>query len=298
VWSCWARARHAMLLKMERLEALTELGLDGSATREQIESAWRGAIKVVHPEGTHPDPDAARRLNEAREVALVGLEGSAGDALVRLSEVMDLVRAQAQQPVAVAGAERALRRVVMHHVGLLAYRKRERTVLAAISGGLAAALGVITAIIRAYDSTRYLLGFVAATLGLLAAVLGFLAWRVSIAEQTLRLQLEEAAETLSDRAAFVDTINEIGLGRFWTRADLHGALDRWEIPDGPWDRTRGSIVGLGPSYRSVPLARTAERIGPVDFGRLLVAKGIELGLIEESATTDGNGIVGYGYSRT
>ena len=60
------------------------------------------------------------------------------------------------------------------------------------------------------------------------------------------------------------------------------------------DRANGTLVGLGPIYRSIPLAYTADRIGAVDFGRLLLAKGIELGLIEENTTTDSEGMVSYG----
>ena len=97
---------------MERSEALVELGLDTTATKEHIEAAWRSAIKVVHPEGTRPDPEAARRLNEAREVAIAGLAKDLGGALISLSDVMDLlVRSQSLQPAAAqTRAEQTLNR--------------------------------------------------------------------------------------------------------------------------------------------------------------------------------------------
>jgi hypothetical protein len=144
-------------------------------------------------------------------------------------------------------------------------------------------------------------------LGFVAALLGLLAVRIAGLQRSLEIELEEVGETLSDRAAVSDTFREIELHAFFTRAELHDALARWSLSSAPAAVVGGrrspgiqlfAAIGLvtAPTYRTVPLATTARRIGNIDFGKLLLTKALELGLVLEDHTGDGAGIT-YGYRR-
>jgi hypothetical protein len=285
---------------MDLTEAFARLGLETTATRDEIDAAWRQAMKAVHPDtGTAPDGNLAVVLNQARATALSAVAVPSTE-LVPLAAVMELVKAQqpAQMERAARASDQALKSVVMHHVGGLAYRKRQRAILASIGAFVTVVLTLLAAVNRIVpEDSQAFYGFLAAFAAVLTALVGLGAWRLSAQERTLNLDLEEAAETLSDRAAYLDTIDEIGLGAVWTRQELHAALQGWEVPE-VRNSTHGPSLGFfGPPYRSVPLAHTAAEIGHVDFGRLLVAKGIELDLVQEDAFVREDGRTSYGFRR-
>jgi hypothetical protein len=288
---------------MERDEALARLGLDGSATREDIDSAWRAAMKEVHPDtGSNPDGKLAIELNQARATALSGLPQSGSD-LITVDRMAELIRTSQQELVAAERAgDRAMAQVTMHHVGALAFQRRQRARVAAASGGVAAVLGVIAALLRAsptngLDVVRPVLFVAALTLGLFAAVLAVLAWQLAAREHWLQMELEDAGETLSERAALSDALTELGVGDFFTRAELLEALSRWDVAH---DVIRGPypvLPFMSPTYEAVPLAHTAGIVGPVDFAKLMLAKGVESGLLREDQRLEGDRVV-YGYRRT
>lgn len=287
---------------MNRAEALARLGLDADSTAEEIERAWRAAMKHVHPDtGARPDGELAVLLNQAKAEALAALPKPTTD-LVTLEAIAELVRAQQQAAVAGATAsDRAMKQVVIHHVGGLALRRRQRATLAAASAGIAAILAVIGALVKAtpnsLDVYKPILFFLGAMFGVLSAALGVMAWRVSTAERALQLELDDVGETLSDRGAVADTLTELELGDFFTRVQLREAIDTWQIDEtliGP-RYPRSPLVGT--VYRSVPLSHTAHTIGPVDFGKLLLTKAVELGLLVDDQNVDAEGKRQYGFRR-
>jgi hypothetical protein len=292
---------------MNRAEALTRLGLDFDATPAEIDRAWRSAMKRVHPDsGSDPEPALVAALNEARQVALAAAASTA-TALVPRDSAYELVRSDPTLAMHAATSERALRTVVMHHVGHLAYQRRQRTILAGLTGGGAALLALIGALTRfdPYVVPPSLVLSMSALLATVSALFGVLAWRTAAIERRLQLELDEVAETLSDRAALADTLTELGLQSFFTRGELHAAISHWAAGVHVARRDRGPTVAssvrevllpVGARYRSVPLAHTAAVIGAVDFAKLLIAKGVELGMLIEDERVTGNGEV-YGYTR-
>jgi hypothetical protein len=97
-----------------------------------------------------------------------------------------------------------------------------------------------------------------------------------------RNAIEDVSETLDDRAAFVDLIKEIenvtATRAPWTRAQLVSAVDKW-IRSTYAERERDSAF---PTIHSL-----ATRIGPSNFVRLLIAKGLERAILaEEEAMED------------
>jgi hypothetical protein len=248
-------------------------------------------MKIVHPDSGHaPDAELARQLNEAREAALVD---SRSTALVPIEAVLDLVRAASSSATAVNrrdASERVVNRVVLQHVGQFAGLRRRRTAIAAAAGGVAAVVALLRSTMRI--EFIYPWELVVATIfvvaGSAAAALGVMAWLVSSREKLLVLELEGAAETLGDKAAFTETIRELGVGDAWTRNALQAAVTKW-VTDAEGTPSPGVRGG------SVPLQSTARELGPVDFARILLAKGLETGVFEESEIVDPDGQRQYGF---
>jgi hypothetical protein len=306
---------------MDRAEALKRLALHPTATRDEADAAWREAMKVVHPDsGSAPDEAMARILNEARDVA----SGRTSQALVPIEAIGALITTlQASQ--ATAGLEKAsdkaVTQVVTHHVGELAHIRRGRAGVAVVGGGLAAITAVlrataVTGVLTTAEAVWWAVGI--AALGVLSASFGVAAWALVSREQLLQLEVEDASDALSDKSVYVDALDEIGLGQVWTRNDLTHAVARWihtwASGEGPysygepdrhaqWFRTLARLPLRTPSrYRrlrrrrgQVSLAETAYRVGPVDFTRLMVTKGLESGLLAETSFTDQDGRRRYGF---
>ena len=179
-------------------------------------------MKTVHPDtGSAPDDALATLVNQARAVALATLKAPSND-LVPFQTVLELAQAQPRTKTSpeARASERAVKRVVMHHVGELAFRRRQQSILAAIAAGMTTVLTLVAAVNKLAPNTEYGRNWVVALAVASAAgtvFLGLMAWHSAARERTLRLDIEEAALTLSDRAAYLDTLDEIGLDAFWTR---------------------------------------------------------------------------------
>lgn len=290
---------------MERDEALARLGLRESAERAEVDAAYKAAMKIVHPDvGASPDRRLAALFNEARDAALSD-QGKSSTALVetRRAASDQLLRSG----TAKAAPQLVLDTVVKRHAGSLALVKRQRWTAAAIL----TCLGVLAALVAAFgpfDATtleRIFVGAVAALCTAAAAAVGSAALRVHHHERQMALELEELGHTLSDRVAVSDTLDELRLGEFWTRAELHAALRHWRVRRTRVDgnsrllrvRTLSPLLGRSPLSRSVPLPETVRRIGAVDFARLLMANSLELGLIEETNGGEGGRRATWGYRR-
>ncbi len=98
------------------------------------------------------------------------------------------------------------------------------------------------------------------------------------------------------------------MSEFFTRNALHRAIAEWVRPvdadwrPSPWPfafaRSFRMFLRGSPRHRSVPLAHTAAKVGPIDFARLVLTKGIELEPLREDETPDQGGTVQYGYRRS
>lgn len=189
--------------------------------------------------------------------------------------------------------ERVLKRIVTHHVGQMAYRRRRRVQTAIVSAGIAAFLGLLAALGNVpdpYAGIRLALGILAVGGAAVAGATGLMAWAAASAERLLEVEISEAGEVLSDRGDFSATLDEIGVPDFFERSNLETMVGQWEQKPHPPDLLAGN-------RGQRPLSETAARIGRVDFVRLLLAKGLELTLLEE-AVGDDSGQRIYGYRRS
>jgi hypothetical protein len=278
---------------MDLVEARKVLGVDPTASRDEIDAVWRAAVKKIHPDSNGNKQDSSEQtavLNQAHDLAL---DAAAGTDLAVREMRADLDRFR-EEEVRRRDSEQALKKIVMHHVGDLSFRKRQRMTVAAVSGGIAVVLGLISGLSSGFPSLRAGLGITALFFTLVGAAAAAFAWGLSTQERFLELDLEEAGETLSDRAALAGTLDELELEGTFSRDDLHQSIAEWKVPH----VDRGAPAFVASRQRARPLAATANRIGPRDFGRVLLAKGIELELIAEEVTTKEDGTRLYGYRRT
>jgi hypothetical protein len=257
-----------------RKEALEVLGVDEDATTAEIQSAFDKQAFVAHPD--HGGDDGSfRRLVEARKVAL----GEQGSALVPIDQIKDLVVAvtqplvrQAEKAERLEARRQVFTQVVRVHVSPLRAARRKRAELL----GAAAGATALTQVIRAFPVGGHVVEYV--SLGALAALvyaaagIGVMIQRISWRIRRIENAIEDANETLSEKAAFVAVFQEIGRGSDsdppWTRDDLLEGIRSWGGEDDAQDR-------------DVPLPNLVSEIGVRDFYKLLIAKGRELDLIEE-----------------
>ena len=120
--------------------------------------------------------------------------------------------------------------------------------------------------------------------GVVAASAGAVAWVFNMRAQSVEHLVEDATDALGDRATYLAIITEIvrssGRALPWKAHDLRSAVSKWVNEIGY--RERDSVAAL------------AQRVGVPDFTRLLVAKGAELEVLEESVVSaDGTPVVEY-----
>lgn len=240
-------------------------------------------MKTVHPDTGNGgrDDELAARLNQAHDLVLGAAPGS-DLAVVTIRRELDLYRDEARRRI---DSEQTFKKVVMHHVGNIAFRKRQRALAAAVSTGIAAVLGLMSALTQNFETLGPPLGIAAGISAIIGAITGIRAWMLSTRQRFLELDLEEMGETLSDRSTISATFDELGIHGDFDRDELQAAVGNWGTTDRP-DFVTNLAHSPGPHRRSIPLSETAGQIGPVDFSRLFLAKALELGLVSEEVTRE------------
>lgn len=258
---------------MQRHEALRLLGLDESATHEEVKEAFRQLARRSHPDHGG-DADDFLRLVEARDVAL---GDGGGSSLMHLRDVRDIV-------VAATGAmaERDRRRdrheeteaVVRHLVRVRTTRlrrlRRSLTLLSLVSavvGGLSQSIRLIPSFERTW-ANGLTIGF-----GTLALVLGLAIAAVTQQVTDVQANIDEVSETLDDRTNLVRIIRTVlasaGVEAPWTTDSWFQAVAVWfGDAHGRWESRDG-------------LPRYAHRVGVNEFARLVLAKAKEHEVIAE-----------------
>jgi hypothetical protein len=314
------------MTEMSITRAFEIFGLKPGATSAEIEQRFRMLASEKHPDHGGSAEEFTEVIT-ARDRLQAGAD--AGD-LVRLGTGDVVLTPSAQADLAVVerrrlvvqeqqeNSERVTKGLVRAEVSKLTRNKRRASFLGLLGGGTAA----LTLVLRATDSTaeRYLefawiapvlIGSVA--LGAVCAIGGF-----AISDQISRIEqaIEDAAETMSSRATFLDLLYElIDVGEIdnldnWTTSELAGGVDTWSRVNarGSAHRRRreaslppimripllplGGIARIGRwflagRFDSTPsLADLAAVIGPEGFTRLLIAKGEETGLLVATEEVD------------
>jgi DnaJ-like protein len=275
---------------MDGGEAYGVLGIDEGASREEIESAYRRAAKLAHPDVAGGDRDRWDLLIEARDLLL----GARGGDLVPVHVAVELARVQEKALIRIderherAGATQGeVQSVVRRHTSNLDRRQRAAWAAGIFSGGIALAVAVLRAVVLTGPSAEQNAVFATmiAVFALAAAGAGAVGFVARTRAEHLRHMIEDVTNQLSQRAQYLRVLTEIrqasGREPPWEAESFDEAIDEWT-----------DVVGRG---ERASLAFTASRIGPRDFGRLVVAKGLELGVLEEATReVEGLLIVSYG----
>jgi hypothetical protein len=112
--------------------------------------------------------------------------------------------------------------------------------------------------------------------------------------------IEDAVATLDDKNRLLLTAREVvrdgDLGETWSHDELMEAVDYWTRTGGRSYRGVASalaqfqvLVGARRSPKSVPVRTLARIIGPSDFSRMFIAKGLERELLAEEESTSPHG---------
>jgi hypothetical protein len=275
-------------MNLRREEGMRLLNLPAGASEEEVKRAYRRLAREVHPDtGEEPDTERLQQLGEACEVAL---EHVTGQELVTRKDIALMLRTQGELVKVSQESEATLSRVVVHHVGKLAAARSRRLTISGLGTVVGLLLAAIGAVVRTLPSLQAVLIPFGALLAICSLVVGAMALLNKEREERLRIEVEEAAETLSDRAALVGTLAELGLDGFFTREDLQEAIYYWSEMDNEIEVIR--------FQDRVPLSRVAAKIGPVDFARLLLSRGLESGMIVEAEESDDHPEIQYGYRRS
>lgn len=263
---------------MDVAEARDLLGVGKHATRQEMQSAYRHVAKEAHPDAVNGSDDKWEALSEAHDLLMSRAESS--QELVPLSLALDLVRVQEKglvlrekQKQRAAKAEATLKSIVRSQTSRLDERKRKAWAVGVGVGGIA----IVVTLLRAVALTGIAgeeNAVVVLVISLLSVVAGIAAgWGWFFRVQTERLAhfIEDATAQLSDPGQYVQVLNEIevegGHSPPWTPGELEEAVDEWSIQIGDFDRRSMGMQAL--------------KIGKFDFTRLLIAKGLELELLEE-----------------
>jgi hypothetical protein len=269
---------------MDYSEAVARLGLEQGASGEEVRAAHSRLAKQFHPDAGGSTA-AMAALNEARDVALENADAN-GEAMVPMSVVRDLMRTQTglvrDQAERREATDRAQRAIVKYEVDRLERRRRVAGLAATISGGLGLLIGFLRAAVLSgvgeLQSERFAL--VIAVIAFVAGAFALIAWILGVRVKSFEHLVNDASDALSDRGTFLEVIAEIeersGKGSPWLRGKLHEAISAWIDEIGL--NVRGSVAEL------------AHRIGPEYFAKLLVAKGLELEVMEEKIGSPDGGL--------
>lgn len=263
---------------MDYSEAVAHLGLEDGASSGEIRDAHSRLAKRFHPDAGGSTA-AMAALNEARDVALANADADGG-AMVPISVVRDLVRVQTdlarEESERQQATERAERAIVRYEVDRLERRRRTAGLVATVSGGLGLLIGFLRAAVLSgvTDAQSEQFAVVIAAVAVVAAAFALAAWMLNVRVKYFEDLVKDASDALSDRGAYLAVVAEIeergGKSSPWLRESLHDAISTWVQEIGL--NVRGSVAEL------------AHRVGPESFAKLLVAKGLEVGVMEERIT--------------
>ena len=279
---------------MSQDDAFKRLKLPPTATAEEIDAAFRQEALQTHPD-TGGDSEAMKALVKARDVAqdavrsrsLVGLSGQLA---VPMSGPTALEQLRARREISKEAIVQVIKRQTSR------YKRYRRTT--ALLGLLFGAVGLLYGLaIPQYDG---LYPYISIPFYLLAVTFGLFYGIGLIAADILAQAIEDLGDTLDDKAVFVHLVYQVSgepeSAPVWSRDEMERWVKEWS------GQRRLSVSGLvslpiSLRLRSDDIRTLARLIGASDFTRILVAKGLGSGVLQEDETVKGGRlIVRYSFS--
>jgi hypothetical protein len=271
-------------------EAADLLGTGMDADPAAIKAAYRRAAKRAHPDSPEGSTRKWDEILEARDL-LMG--ASKGQELVPISVAVELARTQDKALALredhqdrIAEVDATLHEIVRRQTSKLNERKRSAWALGVGAGGIA----LVVTLLRAVALTglggqeNVAVVTVISVLSVAAGAAAAVGWILRIRAERIAHLVEDATTQLSSRGQFARVLGEIEREGYhsspWTPDEFDEAIDEWALQVG--------------SYEPRSMAVTALRVGRADFSRLMIAKGLELGLLtEEMIDVDGGFAITY-----
>lgn len=263
-------------------EACALLELPIGCTEADVAAARRRLAALHHPDREGGSHERMQTVNSASDIVEAALRARAS-ALTPSAVVSALQALSSNQLMLRSDVERATRRVSETLTDRSRGLRRATLVGAAASAvcflaandiamSFAGALGV-----SGSDST---LGVARLVLLLAGAYFGVLAWIASLRIESIGRWMEEFTQSISLAAGylaqfqcFADADGE------WTLADLEAGIVRWARTDKPSRREEATVK-----------FRLAHSVGSAALARLLVVKGLELGLLRGRIERGGSAV--------
>jgi hypothetical protein len=304
----------------QRTKARLLLQVPEGFDHDALDLAYRKAAGALKGVPIDRQEATLHAVNQARDYLQASLGRRPSRALVPrtavgIAPIQSLPRGELERRI--EASDRTVKAAVTQSVGRLAAVRQQRFTVALLMGGLAVA-GALVRLTVTFEpeggaALRETVAWGSGGAALIGGIFGALGWAVKGREQWLTLQIEGLASTLTDRATLADTIDEIDAGSDWTRHEFRTAVDAWierqrDLSPAsargpsvahdafrPYARALRAIGLLAPSETEVEMWRVAGRLGPNDFAGIVLAKGVETGIVEEAMIRDGSGNDRHGY---
>jgi hypothetical protein len=304
----------------QRTKAQLLLQVPEGFDHDALDLAYRKAAGALKGVPIDQQEATLTALNQARDHLHAGLGPRPGRALVPrtavgIAPIQSLPRGEIERRI--EASDRTVKAAVTQSVGRLAAVRQQRFTVALLMGGLAVA-GALVRLTVTFEpeggaALREVIAWGSGIAALIGGIFGALGWAVKGREQWLTLQIEGLASALTDRATLADTIDEIGAGSDWTRQEFRAAVGAWierqrelvlpstrrpSVAHGafqPYAQALRAVGLLAPTETEVEMWRVARRLGPNDFASIVLAKGVETGIVEEAMIRDGRDADRHGY---
>ncbi|WP_159537531.1 hypothetical protein [Aeromicrobium sp. 9AM] len=289
---------------MNRDEALEVLQLDANPSADEIQTAFRRFVAEGHPD-RGGDANSFSRVVEARDTLV-----QSSTALVPMNQVREIVLAatrpmeeQARRTELRNETNDVVRGAVRVRTSEIRHQQRRLATLTFMSAmvGAASQVGRLEPFKQTGVSNSLGVAFAA-----IALALGLMIALTNQNKAQIQADIEDIADTMNDKAVLVRTLHDVlgpgATARPWSPEELHGAVGKWVHESGESRPTpiRGGVSQrlLGPTGRARPLPHFARRMGVNEFGRLLLAKAKERGVVIESENWDNDHLsVSYQFNR-
>lgn len=277
---------------MNEAEAFEILGLKATASEDEIQARF---IELAYM--NHPDKGGE---NEAMVDLLLARDGAINKArnrsLVPVSKVREIVHDSTLAIMKTQKQRELTRKLLRQIIRLQLIRLRRNKRMAALLGTFTAVMTVsssqgapviIDLIPKSSLQNHFPLPIIlSAFFGFYTLVFGILYLRLTYQGDHIEYLSEDAIDELDDKSTYLDMFFEI-----FGKSDVTEPLTRVQVEAfvGDWIKSNGSRMNSHKSF--------ARDIGPIDFTKLAIAKGLEHGVLrEQEAKTNGRALIQYYFS--
>lgn len=281
---------------MDVQEAFKILSLPINASGKEIENKFKELAKVNHPDRGGIDKEM-RNISRAKDVAIAY---SNKNQLVLIEETKDLItNGLIQFQNSHIEMENTQNQINRKYVSRYKNHKRKVTISAAFTGFFAFFDEIILDFLYPVSYLPFsIISTMKPLLIFITLIMGFFYWYYSTMAENIKNHIDNAVEELDQKEIYFYTLNEIIQSNHiegFTQKQLIDLVNSWLGLDkklnfsGRFFQPYNLIFS---AFNSIfvsnlwSLKELAKEIGPKDFTRILIKKGLEKGVLEEKEIID------------